>query len=533
MKNYATLSINFGKYTRTRVKSDLDDIKVDITYENSIIGNQSKNAFLSQFNGSSYSPTKSDNLYLVKGVNIPRVKIKNLTADYNIKSVRNIDKATHVVVSSQAIDRMFDYSWKYNVSTDLMKIWLSDFIKLPFFDEDSQYNCYELDKAKTLLEAFINTYEEDFVLIDYWSNNNFFTDKSMMQDLGFYLKDLDGKILTSSSQSDNYKYDVVHYLKGEWEPNKEIIDNILNYNLPIIDQNEIISLLNGEDATEIDEDVYESVCEMFSSGDEDNHIVAMEIMANCNYSKSFLYLCLLFYKYGSLMEYKSERKHVNFKALISYMDLSSSSLNIDINQIVSRLRSHKQLTKSNMDEVLKRLGTDVIRHGETDMIKIKTVTLKSEVLEELNMNYTYNFREDFTPDEETEVPDSEDTATVADIQCIPSDNVAQVTDDYLYIFEDEYSDAKIGDIIEIDYTYYKVDHATNVEDKNYLALLKVKMESVANVSEEDEKQLMAEAYQDDMEKGEYPEEVTPPLAYTKVDPFSNINKKEDSDEYFL
>lgn len=186
-----------------------------------------------------------------------------------------------------------------------------------------------------------------------------------------------------------------------------------------------------------------------------------------------------------------------------------------------------------MDEVLKRLGTDVIRHGETDMIKIKTVTLKSEVLEELNMNYTYNFREDFTPDEETEVPDSEDTATVADIQCIPSDNVAQVTDDYLYIFEDEYSDAKIGDIIEIDYTYYKVDHATNVEDKNYLALLKVKMESVANVSEEDEKQLMAEAYQDDMEKGEYPEEVTPPLAYTKVDPFSNINKKEDSDEYFL
>jgi hypothetical protein len=533
MKNYATLSINFGKYTRTRVKSDLDDIKVDITYENSIIGNQNKNAFLSQFNGSSYSPTKSDNLYLVKGVNIPRVKIKNLTADYNIKSVRNIDKATHVVVSSQAIDRMFDYNWKYNVSTDLMKIWLSDFIKLPFFDEDSQYNCYELDKAKTLLEAFINTYEEDFVLINYWTNNNFFTDKSMMQDLGFYLKDLDGKILTSSSQSDNYKYDVVHYLKGEWEPNKEIIDHILNCNLPIIDQNEIISLLNGEDATEIDEDVYESVCEMFSSGDEDNHIVAMEIMANCNYSKSFLYLCLLFYKYGSLIEYKSEKRHVNFKALISYMDLSSNSLNIDINQIVSRLRSHKQLTKSNMDEVLKRLGTDVIRHGETDMIKIKTVTLKSEVLEELNMNYTYNFLEDFTPDEETEVPDSE-TPTIEDVQSIPADNVVEVDEDnYTYVPEGDYPDAVTGSIVDIDSQYYEVDHVTTMEGDNYLALSKVNMDTVEEVSEEEEKEMVAEAYQDDVEKGEYTEEVTPPLVYTKVDPFSNINKKEDSDEYFL
>lgn len=37
-----------------------------------------------------YIPTLNDKLYFAKGVNIPRVKLKNLTKDYKIKSRKSV-----------------------------------------------------------------------------------------------------------------------------------------------------------------------------------------------------------------------------------------------------------------------------------------------------------------------------------------------------------------------------------------------------------------------------------------------------------
>ena len=116
-----------------------------------------------------------------------------------------------------------------------------------------------------------------------------------------------------------------------------------------------------------------------------------------------------------------------------------------------------------------------------------------------------------------ELPNPDTTiTTVEDVQSIPADNVAEVTEDYVYVSEDEYSDAKTGDIIEIDYSYYEVKHVTTIEGDNYLALSKVNMDTVEEVSEEEEKEMMAEAYQDDIDNGEYPqdEHVGPPEMYT-------------------
>ncbi len=60
---------------------------------------------------------------------------------------------------------------------------------------------------------------------------------------------------------------------------------------------------------------------MFKSSDKDNHIMAMEIMANSNYVESALYLLLLLEEYGHRIADCNTKNHVNFKSMVSYFGL--------------------------------------------------------------------------------------------------------------------------------------------------------------------------------------------------------------------
>ena len=49
-----------------------------------------------------YIPTLNDKLYFAKGVNIPRVKLKNLAKDYKIKSTTNLADASAIFISENS-----------------------------------------------------------------------------------------------------------------------------------------------------------------------------------------------------------------------------------------------------------------------------------------------------------------------------------------------------------------------------------------------------------------------------------------------
>jgi len=83
------------------------------------------------------------------------------------------------------------------------------------------------------------------------------------------------------------------------------------------DQKELINML-GE--TVLDKDGYESVRTMFKSQDNSNHMMAMTIMANCNYEQSFMYLALLLEEFGrSVIDNHSYKNTVAFKSLTKWM----------------------------------------------------------------------------------------------------------------------------------------------------------------------------------------------------------------------
>lgn len=75
--------------------------------------------------------------------------------------------------------------------------------------------------------------------------------------------------------------------------------------------------------TVIDRDAFESLQTMLKSTDKDNHLVAMTIMAGCNYEKSFVYLALLLEEFGGNTIYNQKyRTSVGFKSLLNWIGYS-------------------------------------------------------------------------------------------------------------------------------------------------------------------------------------------------------------------
>lgn len=75
--------------------------------------------------------------------------------------------------------------------------------------------------------------------------------------------------------------------------------------------------------TVIDRDAFDSLRTMLKSMDKDNHLVAMTIMAGCNYEKSFVYLALLLEEFGGNTIYNQKyRTSVAFKSLLNWLGYS-------------------------------------------------------------------------------------------------------------------------------------------------------------------------------------------------------------------
>ena len=338
-----------------------------------------------------YIPTLNDKLYFAKGVNIPRVKLKNLAKDYKIKSTTNVADATAIFVSENSNSKYTTTQWTYTVATTEFKQYFEDYLALNL--GDAYYN----EKVENALEF----YTEELIGVSY-NTRNFLENGN----IPFRLKS------GTSYSSKRYNKIQDEYLSAYNEIN--------NSTLPVYDESELLKHLNGNEALGIDSDMYDSLCEMFNSSDTDNHTIAMEIMANSNFEDSVLYLSLLFYSYSGQMQQCRSKGHVNFKSLLSLMTLPSSYFRMNIDDVMDKLKKHKQLTKENVDIVLKLHGDDITGGGNSLYFRVKTITLCTEYLETMDFNYTFVVQEDFVASSpELELPDLEEEAVVASIATEP------------------------------------------------------------------------------------------------------------------
>lgn len=321
-----------------------------------------------------YTPTKGDKLYFLPGVNIPRVKLKDLSLQHGIKTVRDIDQATHVFAGKDTKNKMVSGTWYYTISTESIRGILND----PELVMDDYY--------KENLREALECYTEEKIIISYNVANK------LRNSALSYVK----KYTAGVSRSSTIFYSV----------DEDYIDLFPNItNLEIYPESKLLKHINGDDAATIDETMFLQICDMFNSSDSDNHVLAMEIMANSNYIESLLYIEMLFEKYAYRMSQCHSKNHVNFKSLISFLNKNRNYMNTDIDHIVKSLIDKEVLDLEKIDIIMKYYGEDIANRGGTDYFEVKTITLNEDIAKLLNTNYVYQTFPDYIPEDGIEVPE--------------------------------------------------------------------------------------------------------------------------------
>ena len=309
-----------------------------------------------------YTPTKGDKIFFLPNVNVPRVKFKNVCVEHNVKNVRDFTQATVFFGSKKSLNEITDTHWLYKCSTK----YFVEFFELV----KDKMDAYDVEKTETALEY----YTEEFVALDNNLMNIISEEDSIITDDDF------GYSQNLMTVKEEYQ-DLYNHIKDK----------------VILDEASVINVLNGEDATEIDEAMYNHLSEMLESSDTDNHVLAMEIMANSKYVESLIYLELLFYKYSYNISMSKTKTHVNFKSLISYLDKQPNSLDTDIDDIAKSLISKDQFTEDKINIIMRYLSNDIERRGNSKYFAVKTVTVHPNFAHVLNKNYAYEIQADFVP----------------------------------------------------------------------------------------------------------------------------------------
>lgn len=350
-----------------------------------------------------YTPTKGDKFYFLPGVSIPRVKLKDLTRDYGVKSTRNLQDATHIFAGRSTQHKVSDTLWVYKIPTEQIE-YLYEHYKSKSDQDD-----YYLDKLRHALDA--NEYS--YVFMDYSTASLFRNNKSeVFQTIRDNIKDENGNITLKNS---NYIYTI----------DEDFVEDMLEIeklNIPIIDESCLLKHINGDDATTIDEEVFQQLGDMLNSSDTDNHTLAMEIMANSNYLDSLLYLELLFKEYAYYMERCRSKNHVNFKGLLAFLGKDKSNMSTSLDEVVRSLKANDVLTIDKLNYLLGKYSKEISDHGNTDIFLVKSVTVNDEVLKDLNCNYTYKTIAD--PEEVVQMCDE-----LIDLQMNESDTESSETNE--------------------------------------------------------------------------------------------------------
>jgi hypothetical protein len=297
-------------------------------------------------NAQGYVPVKGDMIYLLPGVNIPRVKLKDLALSLGIRVVRDPAKANVIFAGRNSIAKITSSRWAYKVSS-----------------------AFALERIKETCDD------------------------------GYYIQNLETAIASTGETHIFGSYDditniIAHNTRNEYsssyiytiDPDYSEMYNTVKSKI-IYSEAELLNNINGDDSTTIDEEVFQQLKNMFDSSDTDNHVLAMEIMANSKYEDSVLYLLMLISENAYKINNSNTRNHVNFKSMLTYFGWQPRDVNHqNTDNIVEMIDNKGLLTVDMIKRLYQEYSDDIIRNIHyDDVFEVKEVTIKQEYLEKLNL----------------------------------------------------------------------------------------------------------------------------------------------------
>lgn len=265
---------------------------------------------ITDFVKNTYTPKAGDKLFFTKDCSVPRFKVKTLCEKKDLLVTRDRSKANTVFVSNDFLTAFVDNYWLYFCS-------LETFIK---FIEKTPYAS---DKSIIDMLGFIMDNKIEKIAVNYHYHAKFNT---VSKTLGL----VNGNLRICTSE------------------NFEMIREVLTPGNVYI-QDDILKILNQD--VIIDKDMYLQISTMFTSTDNSNIKIAMEILANSDYEKSAPYILLTFMNHGHSIWDSGFRNHINFKSLVEFFNLNGrrSYTHLDLDEIVDILKAKNFLTKETID----------------------------------------------------------------------------------------------------------------------------------------------------------------------------------------
>jgi hypothetical protein len=253
--------------------------------------------FKQSVEGKKLDLTNVKTIYFAPKCSIPRDKAKPFLEERKIKTVRDRATADVIIACTDSVESGIRKDHMYYVETSDMIPFINGFLR----GADKQH-----------LTDIINNYKGNYVIINkalvesfYINNHNNpaktsgYNNRSILSSMSFYSGNMSGSWI--STVTDDYFLDAKNFSN-------------------VYSQEEFNNLIGD---TVIDRDAFDSIRTMLKSMDKDNHLVAMTIMAGCNYEKSFVYLALLLEEFGSNTIYNQKyRTSVAFKSLLNWLGYS-------------------------------------------------------------------------------------------------------------------------------------------------------------------------------------------------------------------
>jgi len=319
-----------------------------------------------------YSPSPGDVLYIGPGCNIPRIKLRDLLLNNHAKTTNDVTKATHIFVDT-TFQKMVKSTWLHTIN----KKQLIQFVEL--LTEDH----LEPSEVEDIKDVIKDLPDDEQINVDNGVRYH-------IENRSCSLFNGVNKVITNPNTRSNYMNYVDLEHVDNWQYIMSNLDKVYDYKC-------LISHINAEDSITITEEVFQQLSSMFKSEDKDNHILAMEIMANSNYIESLMYLEILFVDHGSKINDCSTKRHVNFKSLVDFLDKNLNYLSSGSSQgIIDSLIEKNVITLDSLKYILNRYTEDF--YHSTQHFEVKQVTLSDKLAKILNVNYIKTVKEDYVPE---------------------------------------------------------------------------------------------------------------------------------------
>lgn len=314
----------------------------------------------------SYIPKEKDRLYFYPKCNVARFKVRSWGEKNKIRVTVKEDTASARFINSEEYESLVSRFSMSTIKKTAFVSWLN-----------SNYKDLESESLTELNDALKSVTSEYIFL------TNALTNQSKLS--------LNDTIADYSAKTVGIKRAFQEFMSDPNEECKRYADfygsNIEQYAslqrigsyTNVYDQRDIINIVN-EDSLVIDAEMYEELDIMLTNSDRGNQVLALEIMANCNFKPSLHNLLDLISEHNSTIYSLKESQHVNFKGLLSYIGVDRGYMDsINDSKIMNILIEKEALTAETLSEFAMKAKKRMAEAVNNSFFEVKTIQVTDKV----------------------------------------------------------------------------------------------------------------------------------------------------------